>query len=380
MKGSFILVAALAGCLCIFTLTVKHYSKFTTVPRLYTSRKTDALNISQRSHLDSTTVQTIRDVDINLQANSYNNTDHTLPHQSRPNICSPEQRLRYLQEKCKLLQPELDSISGIVITDRKRKLLYCQIEKCSCSTWRYLLQKANSDGEDELLSHIHSNTQLRKRSMNTTTIKGSQWFNQYHEYEDYTKFVVIRHPLERILSSYYNSKRSQKSHSKGEYGPTIRLFNKLMRSREQDTLSLSLFIEAITNPAMTTLYNNVHWKPFTEACNFCEVAYDHIIRVETMAISASGSNHNDAAPILRLLGYDGNILSDVRVNNRKADIPDDTTSRVLLEYKDVPKHLMEKLLDRYKYDMELFGYRFNAKTLRTACRIPVDNGASLTCC
>lgn len=371
MKSNFKLVAALTGCVCVFILTVEHYSNFTTKMSVYYRSKIPC-TISNDSYLDNMTVQAYR-------ANSYYNTDNILHDHSRPNICSRQQRLNYIREKCRSLQPEIGRIRGAMITDSKRKLFYCPISKAGCTTWKYLMKKANSQLNVNLtevnLTEIYSRT----------TFHGSQWLRKYPKYENYTKFVVIRHPLERILSAYFNSKRPRRA--KGEFGPTIKLFKKLLDYRKEETLSLPLFIEAITKTCLP-LYTNQHWRPYMQACNFCQVEYDHIIRMETMGLSSSASNHNDAAPILNMLGYNGNMLSDVHRNNRNRsgnpqtnrNIPYDPTSRVLLEYKDVPQYLMDKLLDRYKYDLELFGYSFNVTTLRTACRIPVNEGSKLTCC
>ena len=384
MKGRFILLTAVAGFLYVILLIVPHYSHY--MFAVDNSNTTGPRNRTNRYPLDNRTAHADSNMDINMsmeiQEHLYSNIDHMLKDHSKPKICSQQQRLQYLQEKCRLIQPEIDRISGVMITDSKRKLMYCPLSKAGCTTWKYLLLKADSDLNYTIsLNQIHSNIQTK--NLKRTGIKGSQWFRRYPKYQNYTKFVVVRHPLERILSGYHNSIRSHKNHFKGVYGPTIKLFKTFLNFQKLGTLSLSLFIEAITNPSIPHLYNNQHWRPYMEACNLCEVSYDHIIRIETMGIST------DAMPILKLLGYDSNQLSDVHVNNgntnsqrthQSNDTPQDTISKVLHEYKDVPKHLMQKLLNRYKSDLELFGYRFNTKTFTASCGIPVDEGSNQSCC
>ena len=276
-------------------------------------------------------------------------------------ICNNHERTEYLNRKCNELNFTPSQLRGGWV-DHDKKLIYCAISKASGSTWKYLWQSTNLNNNQLKLNGIHSHKLLK--IANITHIK----FDNLKKVENYTTFTVIRHPFDRVLSAYYNTKRSVKYMEEGQYGPT----KKVLGMTNNDTLSLSDFIKIVTNDS-SPYYRNTHWTPYSETCSFCDMNYDHIIKVETM----SQSPVNDASIILEKLGYSRNYLSQFQIN--KGIRSDDQTSsvlgqKVLAEFKTVPFYLIKRLLIRYKYDLNLFGYYFDANRMTTYCRIPGENG------
>jgi hypothetical protein len=226
----------------------------------------------------------------------------------------------------------------------------CEISKSGCTSLKsYWLSTKNSSLSFLAGSGMHD-------SKNLMTAGLSYGFSWNETYERYHKFVVVRHPLDRLLSAYYNI-----IYYKSGIGPSYTIPDILARFENVlhgnvSNLSFDQFVEYTTNPE-STFYNDRHWIPYTQTCLICEVKYDHIFRLETLAaefkmFKQSIGADNDLSVEMPLL----NLYN--RPKKRAA---------VLEEYKALPLWLMYKVLDRYADDMQMFGYGFNMHNCETIC-------------
>lgn len=224
------------------------------------------------------------------------------------------------------------------------------------------------------MENVHSSN-LRKANLKRHY--SSNLFSK-SEFQNYTKFAVIRHPIDRVLSVYYNTQRDLRNKTAGQFGPTIESMFKGPLHLLNNSLTLSQMIQVITNRKYGhSLYGNRHWNPYSQSCSFCSINYDHIVRIETMN---ANSGDNDAAPIMKIFGYEGKDMNDLSVNReRSKDVQVLSTSKYFPQLRELSKDLLDALLERYSGDMELFGYGFNTTTYRTWCKIPVGNTGD-TCC
>ena len=136
-------------------------------------------------------------------------------------------------------------------------------------------------------------------------------------------------------------------------------------------LTISQFVQFITDEDVPEkFHHDRHLEPFSHSCGFCNITYDYILRLETPS---------DASPVLKLLGYPQDFLSkDFIIHRKQSSVGGDMKSRYIHEFRDVPKALMDKLLNRYQHDLELFGYQYNRDTLETGCSIKTQSGQ--ICC
>ena len=100
------------------------------------------------------------------------------------------------------------------------------------------------------------------------------------------------------------------------------------------------------------------------------IRFDFILRLETMS--------KDSGYILPLIGADEDVLNDVTDNvimSAKTS-PKSTSfkSKYLEEFKEIPEEYIAAILKRYSLDFELFGYKFDSKTLTTSCQIQTEDG------
>ena len=76
--------------------------------------------------------------------------DHTLtesnlqPQTSTVKMCSQDQRKTHVNKMCSIMRTNLTWTKSRFVFDDKRKLLFCEISKSGCTTWKALWQHANN--------------------------------------------------------------------------------------------------------------------------------------------------------------------------------------------------------------------------------------------
>lgn len=262
--------------------------------------------------------------------------------------------------------------------DDNRKLIMCVVSKSGCTTWTTLWIHANIYKGQNLTSipfkykgtAVHAANNYKPYGMKR--IKSS---NFPQGYNDYTKFIVVRNPFDRLVSAYYNLIYWKLG--VGDAGPEIVPFFREeyphLHSNLSD-LSFEEFIKSITDPS-SHIFDNKHWRPYSETCQPCDIEYDYIIRTETM----SHYPENDALPILSLLGYDSSMVRKTHMNSfsrKDKQLQLTLYSKHLELFQSLPAKLLKHVFKRYRMDMALFGYSFNDSFIAD-CKI--DNGEHLCC-
>lgn len=165
------------------------------------------------------------------------------------------------------------------------------------------------------------------------------------------RFMIVRHPFERILSAY----RDKLEHRKGRdfyyrhYGLQIvkseREDNSTFTNRDEPT-----FVEFLKYLVKTRIFDE-HWRPFTAECAPCEMNYQIILKMESLE-----EEQLFLATKLNLLDYlfalssTGWLMQNTNPNGR--------TERKYAEqyYREVPKQLLQQVYMLYEADFRLFDY------------------------
>lgn len=332
--------------------------------------------------------------------NHDSNTTTSPPHsKTTMRICSHRERQSYISNICNDLKHNIQPSQvghSRMITDEKRKLFYCEVSKAGCTSWKALWEFANMNITDRLPNStlgIHSLAVMDQAGLTFT----EDWRKLY--IINYTKFIVIRNPFDRVYSAYLNTIGKET----GLPGPDKTIINFINQYNIQNGgyrhLTFSQFLGLILdNSSFETesVRNDRHWRPITETCHVCEINYDYIIRLETI-------NH-DAAPLLQILGYPedlllnnkvvlhagsdtwgnvnyaGNLNSSLHGRQNSSNIEQNKIgNKYIAAYKDIiGTDLYKKFLERYRFDIKLFGYDLDRYTLTTQCKTSLNSGE--TCC
>ena len=237
--------------------------------------------------------------------------------------------------------------SSLLVNDKKR-MAYCFIAKCGSSTMKRFMAILTGKADfRQLRSSIHSGQRLKHFGLRIVDSK------EVYAMRDYRKFVVIRHPLDRFLSAFHDKILKGKSSTNR---------SKLVR-----------FTKAVVNGK-----KNTHWNSYAARCNFPDVDYDDVIRIETF--------RHDVSALLAYVHSNFSVLSETskfhfrRESTKAADALNEALARskYLQEFSGVERNDLIQLTNLYKNDLRLFGYEFDVDTLVASCSMTDERG--VTCC
>ena len=181
----------------------------------------------------------------------------------------------------------------------------------------------------------------------------------------YTKFVVVRNPLHRLFSGYNN--KIVKSKPSG-FRNGLKKYLKMNISLSEIP-SFEGFLEMIISDR--ALSRDPHFQNYFHGANPCFVDYDYILKLETQDQDLNLFLSN----VYKL--HNTSFYVNVHVNNLTTPIMTDSAVNhvtYLQKYEEIPDLLRSKVMEKFKYEMEFFGYTFNTYTSTANC------GLQQKCC
>lgn len=178
---------------------------------------------------------------------------------------------------------------------------------------------------------------------------------------DYTKFIVVRHPFERLLSAYRNKLESDQASALYFHQ---RIGKQIIRSFRPNASNESLtlgndvtfmeFVQYLLTPDMSMNYQsnnqsnnqsyNEHWEPISSLCNPCLVKYNVIGKYETLI--------DDSGLVLKTLGVDW-------VTFPAGQRTSGTAEKLRRYFDNLPISMIRSLYKLYEKDFKLFGYNLD---------------------
>lgn len=276
--------------------------------------------------------------------------------------CSNQARLKRMRETCEennMDQYEYRTYNNtlfLIVVDDERKLLYCQIGKSASSSFLEYFTKTTGKIKGEERIRVHTKKGLR--SIGLDMIFNVSWLEVNTKYRDYTKIVVVRHPLQRLVSAYFH------------------IFQNRNRSETLGSLTMDEFLANVTGKLLDA---NNHWSRFHNQCKLCFIKYDYVIQTETIDADIVG-----AADIL---GVPPNHTSDKLksvLEQRNPNKNNQYRDGGMFRYDDILERFqsnypssMDRLLHLYREDMELFDYGWDRDRKKSVCRRSIN---SRQCC
>lgn len=268
--------------------------------------------------------------------------------------CRAQQRANLLDDFCKASYPAGQKSTSpknfyvgghmFFYADKRNKIMLCAVPKSGISSWKNLLMQISSNNPN-ISSNPHIISTVLESGLHIVPTEKTL----SEEYNDYYKFIVVRHPLARVVSAYkdiiYEVKVEVPDHNCGG--------EMLARYRDCSNLTLEQCAKLPPYPTWQEFASHVaardvkclnrHWMTVEKLCQPCRIRYDGIMKLETV--------DHDAETFLDM--YRGTNNFHIRHLNEKKDI------KSVEDYiNELPKAVVAKLIDKYKVDMAMLGYKF----------------------
>lgn len=234
-----------------------------------------------------------------------------------------------------------------LIVDDKHRILYCYVPKVACTNWKRMMMiltgRTNQTQPQEIPSDsVHRKNVFKKLSdMTPHDIR--------HRLHTYTKFLFVRHPIERVISAFKN--KFEKNYTSSAYFKKrfgVKIMRKYRKGIDAAQIPASghgvKFFEFVSYLSdIKTEHFNEHWAPVSTLCYPCSVRYQLIGKYETLA--------EDSEHILRQVGAPPSLhFPEV--------IPSKTTAFVEPYFDMLSKKQQQDLIKIYEDDFRIFDYHF----------------------
>ncbi|XP_019614376.1 PREDICTED: carbohydrate sulfotransferase 12-like [Branchiostoma belcheri] len=260
------------------------------------------------------------------------------------------------------------------------KTIYCYIPKVGCKTMKLLFYnlehnetlRLNTDGTAELRPKIDNFTDPKLRRSGYIHSRGFKTFNHYSKEEvglrlaTYKKIIVVRDPLERLASAWLG-KFVTLPETSGFLGWTKGLNQRLRKYQESNLTNKSnnvkdegtfnvtkrvSFRDFLFSVSKRIIIDNEHWMSFSRLCLPCQIDYDFIAHMDTVASD------------VRLFVKKYNITANEEVlpEQRRRHVHDDNVFNKI--YAQVPIEEILPLRETFQEDFDMFGYSFEQDLIK----------------
>lgn len=290
----------------------------------------------------------------NIRLNSHGfdltQSNNLLRQEQVQKVCASTQSESIVEDINRIPNDQLDHM----IIDDKHKFLYCYVPKVACTNWKRVLMLMTNqwtNGSDPLkipAYWAHSPGIFRKFNMLTPD-------EREVVLTQYTRFIIVRHPFERLLSAYRNKLEGNNTSARyfqERIGRQIIKSFRLNAARDSlhrgHDVKFHEFIMYLLTPELSMnvqanqTFNsfNEHWEPINKLCHPCAIKYNVIGKYETLI--------DDSALALHLAGVNITFPTSQRTSG---------TSELLREYfNQIPVTVTKSLYKLYENDFKLFGY------------------------
>lgn len=164
-----------------------------------------------------------------------------------------------------------------------------------------------------------------------------------------TKFIIVRHPFERLLSAYRDKLENidNREYYYKKYGTHIVLKyrkNETIRNRTRLTPYFHEFLEFLVQDR----YFDEHWVPYYKYCEPCLINYDYVLKFEHLS--------EEQRCFLKVTGLQ-KYLNPLDNNFRNTNPNGATTNDIAKQYYGtISTNLLKKVYKLYEKDFLLFSY------------------------
>lgn len=170
---------------------------------------------------------------------------------------------------------------------------------------------------------------------------------------NYTRFMVVRHPFERLLSAFRNKFEGDLPSAQYFQTRIGRLIVKHLRPHAANEsllrghdVTFDEFIRYLLIPELSRSYQanssfNEHWESMARLCHPCIFKYNLIGKYETL--------QDDAALLLDTIGARNVTFPTVKTSGG-------TAAKLISYFEDLPMRTIRNLYKLYEVDFKMFEY------------------------
>ncbi|XP_011866721.1 PREDICTED: carbohydrate sulfotransferase 9-like isoform X2 [Vollenhovia emeryi] len=240
-----------------------------------------------------------------------------------------DMRRRWATRVCETIDTKkshLDAALTNMIIDAEHNVSWCPIYKAASSTWMNYFAVLKGTLTDATIDLVRRN---HMQKMSKTK-----------------KFLIVRHPLERLLSAY----RDKLEHMRNREYYYKRFGRRIVfkyRKSGNTTSRLEPTFAEFLQFIVSEKYFDEHWTPYYRTCEPCTINYDYILKFETL-----DRDHNFFIQDANLSEYLYERDYSQNINPLGA-----TTRKVLDEYiRGISRSLLDEVYKIYENDYKLFNY------------------------
>ncbi|KAL0278156.1 UNVERIFIED_CONTAM: hypothetical protein PYX00_000059 [Menopon gallinae] len=260
-----------------------------------------------------------------------------------------DQRRRDLERKCEMLglnTPGNDSLhkpnAWEFLINHEHHLVWCNVFKAASTSWMYNFNVLAGYSPHFLQASRQVPLQLARRKYPRPSLD-----HLLKALNVSTSFLIVRHPLSRLLSAYRDKIEFAIPNSY-HYKLGSDIVNKYRDLNGKILQKRPLFSEFVQY--LFDLYKNngtfdMHWTPITNFCTPCQIRFDIIMKVETL--QADQNYLIQKTNLQKWIKPEWKNPSKGTVNHTR-----------LKEqyYSQLTKRQIQKLYHIYRYDFHLFDY------------------------
>ena len=261
-------------------------------------------------------------------------------------ICQPKDRITHLRSTCSSYKKKNFSKPKfeIMFANDQYKYVACLPHKAGSTSWKMILlnnsaeQSLPSDFKMNLTQNVHGFTRWEPESYGLRRLSDYNSTSRQRILKNYYKFMVARHPLDRLLSGYMD-----KTVGNNEHFRALQQMSRLqLQRRGTDMIDFPAFLELLLE-----VTPNTHWIPAAKICDPCNVKYNKIVKLETL--------EEDLLDVVPHLGPHNRSI--VVHSNKKGSGAATSFYKYLPAYRNIDGNLFKDIMAvGYDKDMELFGY------------------------
>jgi len=277
-----------------------------------------------------------------------------------------------VQDACSRLQDELGDQRKLYSRLRwavPERLLYCPVFKAASTSWLINYLKLSNSTTDPKNGNLH--TKITNLFPPPATFKLRKQI-----YEESIKFMIVRHPFERLVSAYRDKLAG---FSRNEHYLSMRkhIIQKY-RKKSKDKSAIPTFKESVDfvldelkkmEAGVTKIIIDGHFMPYSKRCVPCAIKYDVIIKFETLEEDSKylidqcqlddrlTVGHENPAPTgERTNQGQKNKSKKVKAGRAQPEKSSGSSFQSLDYFKDIPVSKIKQLYEYYRYDFEIFDY------------------------